>query len=102
MTRSFSPQHESAESNKFFAETDTLSEESKDLLSQSTVVEDEETTNSALGLDGEAVRSVDDEQRRFGVTRSLQDKARKFYSTTSSVYAEHTISNPNTEQLLFW
>jgi hypothetical protein len=39
---------------------------------------------------------------RFGVAKVVQERVRKFYSTTSSVYAEHTISNPNAEQLLFW
>lgn len=39
---------------------------------------------------------------RFGVAQVVQERVRKFYSTTSSVYAEHTISNPNAEQLLFW
>lgn len=38
----------------------------------------------------------------FGVAKIVQERVRKFYSTTSSVYAEHTISNPNAEQLLFW
>lgn len=38
----------------------------------------------------------------IGLTLSVQEIARKFYSTTSSVYAEHTISNPNTEQILWW
>ena len=38
----------------------------------------------------------------IGIGLSVQEIARKFYSTTSSVYAEHTISNPNTEQILFW
>lgn len=38
----------------------------------------------------------------FGVAKVVQERVRKFYSTTSSVYAEHTISNPNAEQLLFW
>lgn len=37
-----------------------------------------------------------------GIGRSVREIARKFYSTTSSVYAEHTISNPNAEQILFW
>ena len=32
----------------------------------------------------------------------VSNPVRKQYSTTSSVYAEHTISNPNAEQLLFW
>ena len=39
---------------------------------------------------------------QFGVPKGVQERFRKIYSTTSSVYAEHTISNPNTEQLLFW
>jgi hypothetical protein len=39
---------------------------------------------------------------QIGIGRSVQEIARKFYSTTSSVYAEHTISNPNAEQILFW
>ena len=39
---------------------------------------------------------------RGGIGRSVREIARKFYSTTSSVYAEHTISNPNAEQILFW
>ena len=40
-----------------------------------------------------------------GVERGLirlQETVRKAYSTTSSVYAEHTISNPNAGQILFW
>ena len=37
-----------------------------------------------------------------GIGRSVREIARNFYSTTSSVYAEHTISNPNAEQILFW
>jgi hypothetical protein len=39
---------------------------------------------------------------QFGGSRGVHERIRKIYSTTSSVYAEHTISNPNTEQLLFW
>lgn len=27
---------------------------------------------------------------------------RQFYSTTSSVYLQHTIRNPCSEQILFW
>lgn len=42
------------------------------------------------------------EARPMGIAQSLQNSARKFYSTTSSVYAENTISNPNIEHLLFW
>jgi hypothetical protein len=36
------------------------------------------------------------------LSNSLQQAIRRFYSTTSSVYAEQTITNPNVEQLLFW
>ena len=35
------------------------------------------------------------------IADSIQESARKFYSSTSSVFAEHTISNPNCEQILF-
>jgi regulation of enolase protein 1 (concanavalin A-like superfamily) len=39
------------------------------------------------------------------ITDAVNDRElglnRKFYSTTSSVYAEHTISNPNCDQILF-
>lgn len=34
--------------------------------------------------------------------KNYQQIARKLYSTTSSVYAKHTISNPDAEQILFW
>ena len=44
----------------------------------------------------------EDRTPQIGIGRSVQEIARKFYSTTSSVYAEHTISNPNAEQILFW
>ncbi len=29
-------------------------------------------------------------------------KTRKIYSSTSSVYAEHTLSDPNNDQVLYW
>lgn len=47
-------------------------------------------------------KQLEDRTPQVGIGRSVQDIARKFYSTTSSVYAEHTISNPNAEQILFW
>jgi hypothetical protein len=28
--------------------------------------------------------------------------ARRAYNTTSSVYAEHTLSNPDNEQVIYW
>lgn len=31
-----------------------------------------------------------------------QSKTRKKYSSTSSVYAEHTLSDPNNDQLIYW
>jgi hypothetical protein len=31
-----------------------------------------------------------------------QSKSRKKYSSTSSVYAEHTLSDPNNDQLIYW
>jgi hypothetical protein len=41
-----------------------------------------------------------DEGSRFAT--SIVQTVRRFYSTTSSVYAEQTISNPNVTQILFW
>lgn len=58
-----------------------------------------------IDAEREPVRTGDHEEgssQRGGIVRSIQETARKFYSTTSSVYAEHTISNPNAEQILFW
>lgn len=48
------------------------------------------------------IKQHEDVTPQIGIGRSVQEIARKFYSTTSSVYAEHTISNPNAEQILFW
>jgi pyridoxine/pyridoxamine 5'-phosphate oxidase len=32
----------------------------------------------------------------------ITGKTRKIYSSTSSVYAEHTLSDPNNDQVLYW
>ncbi len=32
----------------------------------------------------------------------VNNKQRRIYSSTSSVYAEHTISDPNNDQVLYW
>ena len=32
----------------------------------------------------------------------MAKKGRTVYSSTSSVYAEHTISDPNNDQVLYW
>lgn len=33
---------------------------------------------------------------------SAESRGRRPYSTTSSVYAEHTLSNPNNDQVIYW
>lgn len=58
---------------------------------------DEQPSNSNYVCRATSVPAV-----QSGIGRSVREIARKFYSTTSSVYAEHTISNPNAEQILFW
>ena len=58
-----------------------------------------------MDVEGESVKSgrrQKESHQEDGMVLSIQETVRKFYSTTSSVYAEHTISNPNAEQILFW
>jgi hypothetical protein len=35
-------------------------------------------------------------------TSSIAAQPRRPFSTTSSVYAEHTLSNPDNEQVIYW
>ena len=62
---------------------------------------DEDVEASIPDID-QSYGQTDPKTISFEVAKSLQRRARTFYSTTSSVYAEQTILNPNAEQLLFW
>jgi hypothetical protein len=51
-------------------------------------------------LDDTIMACDNDEGNRFAT--SIVQTVRRFYSTTSSVYAEQTITNPNVGHILFW
>ena len=54
----------------------------------------------SIRLNDSSMVCDNDEGSRFAT--SIVQTVRRFYSTTSSVYAEQTISNPNVGQILFW
>ena len=101
-----------AETNSSTRITDTLAESNKyhDLPERNNECSRYQNTTSLtmsvdMDVEGESVKSgrrQKESNQEDGMVLSIQEAVRKFYSTTSSVYAEHTISNPNAEQILFW
>ncbi len=61
---------------------------------------------SPLPPNPETVMSEEDKEtfmRISGEDRNKKsDKPKRPYSTTSSVYAEHTLSNPDNDQFIYW
>ena len=61
----------------------------------------EELESAHMDYSGPMLREDEQEFDSHGPKR-LEEQIRRRYSTTSTIYADNTINNPNCEELLFW